>query len=294
MLSKRVTRLAPPPRPVPWPVTCSAMLGILGGIGALLFVFGLIFVLVFANDLRPLEEMRLANASAAARGKVIAVEETNSTENDVPVYAYRFEFKTRTEQTVTGRSYSTGQIYSVNDSATVYYLPDTPAVAWLEGTRRSEFEPFVGVIVLFVPAIGLALFVAAGVRGWRNVTLLRHGVITGARSLARKPTSMSVNDVPVLKFEYEFQTEDGQTYTGAARAVMTRPIGDEIDEPVLYLPSNPKRSMLLDSLSLRYPLEVDETGQWAADMSQWPVVLYGLALAGVVIGALLIYSRMLG
>ena len=294
MLSGRMTPLAPPPRRVPWAVVCSAMLGMPGVVGAGIFVFSMIFVLIFAGDLHLIDEIRLSSAGTTAVARVTAVEDTNSTENDVPVYAYRFVFSTRAEELVTARSFSTGRRYSVEDRATVYYLPDKPGVARLENTRRSEFPAFAGLMVLIFPAIGLVLFAIGALRGWRDVTLLRHGQVTGARWLRSQMTNMSVNDQPVLKYTYEFQTADGQTHTGSRRALPSPRIGDEANEPVLYLPSHPARSLPLDALSLRYPLRVDDSGQWSDIHAPWTIVWCGLAYALVLAGVLFIVTRVFG
>ncbi|HET7089333.1 MAG TPA: DUF3592 domain-containing protein [Anaerolineae bacterium] len=294
MLSGRITPLAPPPRRVPWAVVCSAMLGTLGVVGAGIFVFSMPFVLIFAGELHLIDEIRLSNSGTTAVARVTAVEDTNSTENDVPVYAYRFEFRTRAEELVTARSFATGRRYSVEDRATVYYLPDKPGVARLENTRRSEFPAFAGLMVLIFPLTGLALFAIGALRGWRDVTLLRHGQVAGARWLRSQMTNMSVNNQPVLKYTYEFQAEDGQTYTGSRRALPSPHVGDEAHEPVLYLPSHPARSLPLDALSLRYPVRVDDSGQWSNVHSPWSIVWCSLAYTLVFAGILFILTHVIG
>ena len=139
MLSNRITNLAPPPRGVPLRVACSAVLGIVGGIGIFFFLLGMIFVWVFAGDLNLLNEWRLARSTATAEATVTRVIETNSTENDVQIYEYRFTFETADEQTISGRSYAAGRGWAVGDQARVVYLPDKPKVARLDGTRLSIF-----------------------------------------------------------------------------------------------------------------------------------------------------------
>lgn len=294
MLSGRITSLAPPPRRVPWAVVCSAMLGVLGVVGAGIFAFSMIFVLIFAGDLHLIDEIRLSNSGMTAVARVTVVEDTNSTENDVPVYVYHFVFRTRAEELITARSFSTGRRYSAEDRATVYYLPDKPGVARLDNTRRSEFPAFVGLIVLIVPAIGLVLFVIGALRGWRDVMLLRHGQFTRARWLSSQMTSMQVNDQPVLKYTYEFQAEDGQTHTGSRRALPSTHVGDEAHEPVLYLPSHPGRSLPLDALWLRYPLRVDDAGQWSDVHNPWSIVWCSIAYTLVFAGVLFILTHVFG
>ncbi len=280
MLSSRITQLVPPPRWVPLPVMCSAMLGIVGGMGALFFVLGMVFVWVFVGDLNPVDEWRLAHSTTTAEATVTQVIRTNSEENDTPVYKYHFTFRTPDEKTVAAHCYSTGRRWSEGEQATAWYVPSKPSVARLEGARRSTFGWFV-VFTLIFPVVGAALFAGATLNGLRQVMLLRYGEITGARQLAQKATNMEVNDQPVIKYSYEFRSSDGLTHSGASSALPNERIGDEADEPVLYLPSSPGLSVLVDALPLRYPLDVDGTGQWVSYEGVWPVVWCGLAWLGV-------------
>jgi hypothetical protein len=130
-LTGRITYLADPPRRVPWTVTAAAMPGLIGSIGALFFLFGMVFVVIFAGDIRPLDEVRLGSSAATAMATVNEVRETNSTENDITVYEYRFTFRVKDETEVAGRSYSTGRIWSTGERVPVTYLPDKPGVAQL-------------------------------------------------------------------------------------------------------------------------------------------------------------------
>ena len=98
MLSNRIRNLAPPPRPVPLTIICSAMLGTTGGFGALFMIFGLVFTVIFTNGYRPLDDIRLALSQTTAQGRVTRVVDAHATENDVSVYEYVYTFTTRREE----------------------------------------------------------------------------------------------------------------------------------------------------------------------------------------------------
>ncbi len=129
MLSNRINRLAPPPRPVPLRIAISAMFGITGWMGAIFLITGLAFTLVFTHGYHPVDEIRLAASHTTAQGKITAVSDTNSTENDVPVYAYTFAFTTNRGRQVTGESYTTGERWSVNSPVIIEYVSGQPAIA---------------------------------------------------------------------------------------------------------------------------------------------------------------------
>jgi hypothetical protein len=206
MLSNRIAYLGPPPRRVPFPVACSAMLGMTGTIGAAFLILGMLFVWLFVAD------------------------------------------------------------------------PAAPL--------------WVGFVLIF-PAVGAAFFVTNTVRGAQQVTLLRHGRVAGARRVSEQATNTTVNDQPVIKYVYEFRADDGQMYQGTSRAISSEEIGDEDVEPVLYLPSNPELSVLVDALPLRSTLDVDQDGQWVSYESVWPVVWLGLAWMGVLAHVMYGLSRLL-
>ena len=274
MLSNRISRLVPPPRPVPLPVVCSAMFGVAGWLGAIFLIMGLVFTIVFTQGYRPVDEIRLALSQTTARGIITSVSETNSTENDVTVYEYGFAFTTSRGQEVTGRSYFTGERWGAKASVTIEYVPEEPAIARIKGARLSMFMPWVLFVLLF-PAIGAVMFGWATIGGWRQVALLRHGEVADARILSQHPTNVEVNGQPVIEYSYEIRTGAGETFNGSAKALPSERIGDEENEPALYLPTNPDRSTLVDAIALSHPLDVDGvSGQWISQEGITKVVLY--------------------
>jgi hypothetical protein len=258
------------------------MFGVTGSLGAIFLIMGLVFTLIFTGGFRPIDELRLALFRTTARGIVTSVSDTNATENDVPVYEYGFAFASRREEKVAGRSYSTGKQWSVEDTVTIEYVPEDPAIARIQGARLSEFMPWV-LFVLIFPAVGAVFFGSAAIGGWRQVALLRCGQVADARILSTRPTGMTVNDIPVVEYSYEIRTGTGETFTGSAKALSNDRIGDEECEPALYLPSNPDRSTLVDAIPLRYPLDVDEsTGRWTSQEGKIKVALYFLTWAAAI------------
>jgi hypothetical protein len=292
MLSDRIGKLASPPRPVPLRVACRAMLGITGSIGAIFVLAGLLPTWLFSGDIRLVGEARLALSSATAQGKVTRVTPTNVSVNDETVYECQFTFRTPDEQTLTGQSYTIGQEWSVEDRVTVQYVPAKPSIARIEGSNLSTAPIWAALMMLLFPASGLALFIPATVRGWRQAMLLRNGQVTGAQIISEQATGTRINDVPVIAYTYEFRAGDGESYLGSARSLPSGLVGDEAREPVLYLPRNPKKSTLVDAIPLRYPLDADEFGQWIARESVWPIVWYTLIWIGILGSVVYALARM--
>jgi len=280
MLSNRIDQLASPPRPVPLRVACRAMFGLTGTLGAFFLLLGMLFVWIFAGDYQPISEARLALSATATTGIITSVDATGATENEVTVYVYEFTFRTPDEQKHTGRSYTTGWQWSVEDRVNVEYVPGNPTIARIAGARRSQFSPFVLFVCIF-PGLGAIFFTASTIRGLRQTILLRYGRTAGAQIISEQATGASINNVPVIAYVYEFDADDGESYLGKSRSLPSGRIGDEAREPALYLPRNPKRSTLVDAIPLSHPLDVDEYGQWVTHESAWPIVWYALVWAGI-------------
>lgn len=285
MLSNRIHNLAPPPRRVPFTVVCSAMAGTTGWFGAVFLLMGLVFTVIFTAGLHPLDDLRLALEGETATGRITTVVETNSTENEVPVYGYDYAFTTKREQNVTGRSYTTGQEWQNGASVQIDYVPANPVISRIHGARSSSFSVWVLFVLLF-PAIGAGMFLSGAGTGLRQVWLLRNGVVADAQVQSAQPTGVSINEVPVLKYTYEIRTAAGETATGTAKSLPADRIGDEQAEPALHLPDNPYRSTLVDAISLSYQLDVDPTtGQWVSNESRIKAALYLLTwLAAILLG----------
>jgi hypothetical protein len=175
---------------------------------------------------------------------------------------------------VSGRSYSTGERWSVGERVKIEYVPEDPGIARIKGARSSLFMAWV-LFVLIFPAIGAGLFVWAAISGLRQVRLLRNGEVADARILSQRPTNVQVNGTPVMEFSYEIRTSMGETFNGSAKALPSKRIGDEESEPALYLPSKPSRSTLVDAISLSHPLDVDElSGQWISHEGKIKAAIY--------------------
>ena len=235
----------------------------------------------------------MAISSATTTGTITHAEPTNTTVNDVTVYRYHFTFRTPNEETFTGQSYTVGQEWSAESRVTIEYVPTAPSIARIEGSQLSSAPLWGALLMLTFPAIGAAFFLSATINGWKQATLLRHGEVAGAKIISQNPTGVSINDVPVLAYNYEFPAGDGEEYMGSSKSMPSGLVGDEAKEPVLYLPRNPRRSTLVDAIPLRYPLDVDEYGQWVTHESVWPIVWCTLIWAGILGSVAYAIARML-
>lgn len=281
MLSNRIDQLASPPRSIPLRVACRAMLGRTGGIGAIFLLAGLLATWLFIGDIRPVAEARLALSSTTTRGTITHTSPTNVSVNETTVYKYQFTFRTPDERTFTGQSYTVGQKWSAESRVVIQYVPTQPSIARIEGAQLSAAPTWGALLVLTFPTTGAALFLSATAGGWRQTILLQRGEVASAKVISEQATGVRINDAPVIAYVYEFEADDGEFYMGNSKSLPSGLIGDEVKEPVLYLPWNPKISTLVDAIPLRYPLDVDEYGQWVTHEGVWPIVWYTLVWIGI-------------
>ena len=290
-ISNRIHQLAAPPRRVPLRLQCSVLLGITGGIGAIFLITGLIVTLVFGGPIVPINDLLLSLLpTSTTEGTITAVSGTSTTVNDVPVYRYDFMFYTPEGTELSGTSYITGYQWSPESHVTIEYTTDHPQVARIQDARTSLLPPLVAPLMLIFPLTGAFLFAGAVRSGWQHIRLLQYGEVSSAQNITATPTNTTINDVPVMAYTYEFQDSAGVTYNGTSRSLPKPQIGDESEEPVLYLPWAPDHSVLVDALTLRRPIEIDEFGQWITQVSIWPVIWCGItfvSLLGITVFAVL-------
>lgn len=261
-LATRIDHLQPPPRRVPLALICASLSGVFTLFGSVFFSFGMIFVWVFGAGQRPLDAWRLSRAGATAPALVEEVEGTGGYENEVQIFRYRFRVLAGDGTGPAGTCYTTGGQWQAGDRVRAVYLPEDPAVACLEGARLSDFPWWVMLFVGIFPAIGLGFLIPSTIGGLRRIQLLRHGLVAAAGNLRTETTNTRINNVPVMRYRYEFRDLQGMVRPGSSSALPTVQVGDEAAEPVLYLPARPRQSLLVDTLSLRHRLEIGPGGGW--------------------------------
>lgn len=242
--------LAQPPRRVPWLVRSQVLFGgFLNQFGWLFFGFGLIFVWIFGLNadlsglLTPLRTMEIAE------GMVLRVEETNATVNETPVYAYTYAFRVESlEKEFQGASYSTGRQFEPGWTVTIEYVQSNPEISRIHGMRQAIFGPWVLCVVFIFPLIGLVFIIVGWRNGFKANRLLANGQIAWGQLKAKEPTSTTVNNQPVYKLTFEFQTDDGGVYEVAAKTHVPHLLEDEVEEQLLYDPHRPAYAVLLDQL----------------------------------------------
>jgi len=242
--------LAAPPRSVPWPLRGQVFFGgFFSQFGWLWFGFTMIFVWVFGS-MTSLSGLYFTLGSPdTVSGVVSAIEDTNASENDIPVYANYYTFRVeRLEAEYQGVSYTTGQRFSVGETVTVEYLNSNPDISRIQDTRGGIFSPWVLCFIGIFPLIGLIFIIISLVSGFKANYLLSHGKVGLGVLRSKQPTNTRINGRTVYKLTFEFTDDFGNSYKATANNHITDLLEDESKEQLLYDPKNPSYAVMLDNL----------------------------------------------
>jgi hypothetical protein len=240
--------LAPPPRRVPLSLALVNLFNGFAQIGWFVFGFGMIFAWVFVGN-ADFSSLTFRGEHPRATGRVTSVASTGASENHRQVMAHHYEFSVAGTR-FNGTSYTTGSSMNQGDEVTVEYDEGNPQRSRIEGMRRAQFGPMVGLVLIF-PFIGALFVLFATLSGLRRNQLLRRGLLASGTLLGRERTNMTVNDRPVWKLIFEFHDRNGQRHEASARTTDTSRLEDEAQEPLLYDPENPAKAYVLDEAPAR-------------------------------------------
>ena len=258
--------LARPPRAVPLLVRSRVLLGgTLNQFGWLWLGFSMFFFWIFGLNADVTSWWHFRGAVETVPGVITASVDTGfssgGTEHSrgTPVYANHYTFRTADETEWRGVSYATGRRGSPGAVVRIEYPAGKPQISRIVGMRSAAVQGWVLPLVLLFPLIGVGLLAPGTRRGLKGIRLLKQGVRGGGTLKSKEPTNVSVNDQPVFKLVFEFTAEDGVAREVVAKSLRPEALEDEVEEPLLYLPSDPSFAVLLDALP--GSPRIDEDGQ---------------------------------
>lgn len=243
-----------PPRELPLPVLLRVLFGgMVSQMGWVFLGFGLIFVWIFVLNVDFSGPLRLLTRQVEGPGQVSAVEPTGFSEGGdddtpgTPVYRITYQFRGPGGRVYDGASFSTGTDLQSGDTVRVEYAASRPESSRILGLRQAPV-PMIALFVLIFPLIGLGMVVYSLKEGIKGAQLLRGGRLAPGTLLSAEPTSMTVNNRPVIRLTFDFTDQEGGLHEVVTRTAQAHLLQDQKDELVLYDPSNPEYAVMLDSL----------------------------------------------
>lgn len=234
--------LQPAPREVPRALVRRLVFG--GHITAFGWAFaalGMALVLVFV----PAVDMGAPTYDRRATATLTRVEETNSSENDRPIYRVHYTFLDTAGIGHRGESYT---MSPPSDAGTwiVDYRADAPSESQLSGMRHRPFSA-IGLVALAFPLVGLAIVFWQLRTSLRHLRLLRSGIETHGKLVHKRSTAVHMNDQPVIALTFEYDVA-GTRYTTTVKTLTPALLEDDEREPMLYDPHAPANATTLDHL----------------------------------------------
>lgn len=215
--------------------------------GLMFLGMGIPFTMTFA-PLSVLFEPSFNEQDPIAKGVIIDANGTNSSINDVQVYAYTYEYKTSGGNEYVATGYSTGNDWAVGNEVKVRYKVKEPSVAQADGLRNSTFGGGFTFFVWIFPIVGFIMSFVSIKKSVKNIRVLKVGELAEGKFLHQEATNMKVNNQTVYALVFEFKAKDGKNYKAIAKTHRTYRLLDEELEKLVYDPANPSNAVLLDAL----------------------------------------------
>jgi hypothetical protein len=247
-------RLPPPPRSVPLTLFVVNAAG--SKIAWLVLGFASIFFWGFCAQ-ADLSFLTFRPPFEETSGTVVTVKATGARENRQTIQKVEYTY-VAAGQLREGTSYAKGSAPNAGERVTVEYLPGAPERSRIAGMRRAFWSPWMLLLGLF-PGITLLVVLFTIRFGLKRHALLRDGILTTAKFVEERPTNMRINNRQVMELLFSFTAHDGREFTASASTHLAGQLRDDGEEPLLYDPVDPSRSILLDLVSSRP--EVDESGE---------------------------------
>lgn len=224
---------------------------VLGGwtwVGWLFIAVGSLFVWIFDAP-RALLDVRQAISITrpAMHAGVVQIEKVESTAmnvNKTNVRRVHFTYDSAGGQKH-GVAFHTGVDERAQPGETMpARIADDGSFAIPDGWRRSEVGAFIVGLFLF-PLAGVLSVIRTLIGNARKLSLLRRGTLTTGKLTGRTPTNMRVNKQTVYRYTFRFLARDHSVHEAIVKTHDATCIRDEADEPLLYDPVDPERSVLL-------------------------------------------------
>ena len=220
--------------------------GWLGKVGLPFTLLGLYLIAVQIGNINNKESRLSSGETERAMATTLIVDNIGYSENDWEWYhvVYRIDIG---ERTYYGDSYIREDGLTDGPQMPVNYLKSDPDVSVLVGGQGYKIK-MVGVvfgIIFLVAGIIMSLF---AIKRFRRVISIigDYGVSPGSLKYS-EPTNMTVNDVPVMRYLYEYHDADGRPYVNRQSTTHQHDKYEE-EETIIYAASDPENSSLLKNV----------------------------------------------
>ncbi|WP_196894719.1 hypothetical protein [Aureivirga marina] len=216
-------------------------------IGLFFLIFGIIASgkVIGSFHLKSVYELEFGNIKKQT-GEIINIYNAGLTINEDEFYGIEYKFKLDDFED-TGISYGTNNNLREGDFVTIEYAEGNPSA-----NRVADMDIILGkdylIIILFPLVIGLILIYLNTKKGLQNYKILVEGIVDKGKLIEKSPTLIRVNDRRVYKLVFQYEDKSKNKYTTHVKTQFTKKLEDENYESLIYLESEPKKVVIIDSL----------------------------------------------
>lgn len=212
-----------------------------------LFSFLMIYAWVFGGN-ADANFYRYWGALTPTTGTIVEVVETNAEINEETVWANVYEYTDKAGYTYVRDAFTTGWSFSAAETVKVNYVTESPEFAQVEGASNSFFGSW-ALLFYLPPLIGL-FFVKSGIsQGLVDLQLLKNGKVVKSKLVAKKPTSVVINDRTVYEMQFEY-TSGREKHRRTLNTSHPEKFEDDAHEYLIFDPNQPEKAQLIDDLSV--------------------------------------------
>ena len=264
--------------PIPLRAAITIILGRpMVSLGWIIFGFLLIFGRAFGGD-ADLHFIHYTGEISSTKGKVIKVEQTNLSINDIPVYQHTFEFLDGFGERHESASFTTGYRKTLGQQVAVEYPFESPKHARIPGMRSGKMASW-AVVFWLLPVFGALPIIIGIQRGIRDYLLLGNGKFATAKLIDKQMTNAEYNHNRIYKLTFEY-THLGVSHHFVKKTHDLDKLMDDEHERIFYNPNRPKHATLVDNIPCKVKVEFDGTPnfdeiKFAYASIIWPVLCIG-------------------
>jgi hypothetical protein len=225
--------------------------GVLQQIGWLFAAVGLLFSQIFVAQSEVIHWLDRGEWLRVP-GEVLAIEETGAAVNQANVYRLRFSFEAEGRRHE-GECHAEGHLVSVGEAAEIEYRAGNPALARVVGARHELFPAGLAFMLIF-PLAGLLMAFFSMRKNIEAIDLIVNGRVAYGKRISREPTGVQINNQPVYRYTFRFETPDGQQHEAHGETHQPRLLEDDAEEMLLYAESRPEYAVMYDAVPGAPPL----------------------------------------
>jgi len=177
---------------------------------------------------------------------------------------HHYQFVAEDGSQCSGTAYSEEERVEVGSRVLVTYAANHPGISRIDGMDAGVAPWAAPIAFLLFMVAGVCTCAAGLTAGVRARRLLAHGregaaVLKSSRIIGQVSSGRSSGETaPIYRLTFEFRTQGGHRYETSITTEENERLRDDALEPVLYLPTNPRCTVLFDALPGRPT--IDEAG----------------------------------